>query len=522
MENLKTKRGIPVDITLTGQFVGKDPYFSEIYGLFISSTGKKISMPGFYRGEGKWSVRFSSEEESDWSYYIYSNTIFLDGETSGKIQVRDEDPGTAKLLRSQGIHFFDSSGKPIFIFGIECNFLFSLLASPDGFVKMQKFVKNIKEVGFNQIQVNAYAYDYSYCKGKTCENDYGPSSIELWEKHPEGRRFNSAFFDNYDKMIDYLNRNGIYAHIYLRVYNKYVDLPENYSEEDYAYYRLFVARYQAYPNIIWNISKEGYFEPDKKYFYTMLGQIRVWDAYKHLCTIHDDLTYSFHKKYKDTIDFLTIQQHYDWPHAHLYFIEKSGKPVISGETGRESPETEQFYGGLYRYNAERICEMAYEIIMTGSYYQYYNTYLAWDVIEYDSKPKGYEYLGRLFKFFSQFDLSSFKAARHLCAWCGLALDDENSTLLVLVDPKKHVPDYINKEGRTLIDLTFDREVISCEAFGILTGKKENYDLSDKKHSFDFNIDNGYCGRRGKDLAILESFSDEATVFVIKYRLINVD
>jgi hypothetical protein len=517
MGTLETKRGIPVDVTLDGSFSGTDPFFSEIHGVFTRVDGQKLSIPGFYRGNNQWSVRFSFAEDSDWTYRIYSDSVALKGETTGAIQVKGEAPGAAKILRTQGTKFVTADGKSVFLLGIECNFLFSLLASPGGTAKLEKFVSNIKAVGFNQVQINAYASDYFYFKGRTRENDFGgPAYIDLWDKAGEGRQFNPAFFDNYDKLIGYLNQNGIYAHIYLRVYNKYVTLPENYSKEDYTYYRLFTARYQAFPNVIWNITKEGYFEPDKNYLFTMLSQVRNWDAYKHLCTVHDDLQYSLDEKFGTTIDFLTLQQHFDWQHAHLYFLEKSGKPVIGGETGVESPEIER----CNRYAAERVCQIAYEIVMTGAYYQYYNAFIAWDVIEYDSKPKGYEYISRMVKFFSQFDLKRFKEARYRCVWSGLCLDDEESTMLVYVEPREHILNYINKEGHSLINLTFDREVISCEAFGVYTGKKENYDLKDQAHSFDFNKEHGFGGRKGKDLAVLRNLPDEPTVFVIRYRRIN--
>jgi hypothetical protein len=516
METLKTKTGIPVDITLNGKYSGKDPFFSEIRGVFTSSDGKVLSIPGFYLGNGQWTVRFSYEEEGDWTYRISGDAVSFAEEGRGKIRIEGSDSGTPRILRTQGRRFVDSAGKPVFLLGYECNFLFSLLASPGGSAKLQKFVKNIKDAGFNEVQINAYAYDYYYFNGKTRENDFGPALINLWEKTSEGRRYNPAFFDNFDALIDYLNRNGIYAQIYLRVYNKFVELPENYSEEDYAYYRLFTARYQAYPNVIWNFSKEGYFEPDREYFYHMIRQIKVWDAYHHLMTIHDDTMYCLNEKYGQTIDFLTIQQHYDWQHAHLYFLEKVNKPVVGGEVGVESPQQER----CNRYPAERVAAIAWEVVMAGAYFQYYYQFSAWDVIEYDEKPKGYEYIQRLAEFFSQFDLTKFKTARHMPEWSGMALDDEESTLILYIEPAEHILGYINKEGHSYMNLSFDRETISCETFGILSGKKGSYDLKDEAHQYAFDPGKGHGGKRGKDINCFLCPPEEPTVFIIHYKKIK--
>ena len=189
----------------------------------------------------------------------------------------------------------------------------------------------------------------------------------------------------------------------------------------------------------------------------------------------------------------------------------------AGKTGVESPETNR----MNRYAAERVCAIAYEIVMAGAYYQYYNAYMAWDVIEYDSRPKGYKYLGRLVQFFAQFDLKRFKAVRHLCIYTGMALDDGESTMLVYVEPREHILNYINQFGHSLMNLTFDREVISCEAFGVYTGQKTDYDLKAEGHFAALDPKGGFCGPRGKDLAILRSYSDEPTVFVIHYRSLNV-
>ena len=514
---IETKKGIPVDITLEGNFVGSDPFFSEIQGTFTTCKGNRISVPGFYRGDGKWSVRFSSEYEGEWSYTITSPVITFQGAVSGIVMVKGEEPGITKLLRTEGTRFVTSSGEPVFLLGNECNFLFSLLASPGGFEKLQLFIKNTKEGGFNQVQINTYAYDYSYFRGRTGENDFGPAFIELWEKTPEGRRYNPVFFENFDKLIDYLHRNGIYAHVYLRVYNKYVDLPENYSEEDYAYYRLFVARYQAYPNVIWNMSKEGYFEPDKEYFFTMLNYVRSRDAYHHLCTIHDDLYYSFHERYGTTIDFLTVQQHYDLQYAHKYFVEKSQKPVICGESGMECPDT-RMYDGFSCFTPERTCEIAYEAVMAGAYYQNYYYRMAWDVIDYDYKPKCFEYMARMRDFFAQFDLMKLKPVE-VCAWCGECMDDGESTMLVYVEPPLLMKNYVNHLGRTLINVEAGRNILSCEAFGVYSGKKQNYDLlNDQNHVFGFDRDDGFCGKRGTSLSVFNSFPDEPTMFTVRYSL----
>ena len=122
---------------------------------------------------------------------------------------------------------------------------------------------------------------------------------------------------------------------YLKVYNKLEKLPERYSEEESIYLRYMLARYQAYPNLIWNYSKEGYFEADKDYFYHNAKKIRCMDAYRHLCTIHDDLVYALDPEYGKTVDFLVLQQFGEYASSCMYYRERSKKPVVLGEFAQD-------------------------------------------------------------------------------------------------------------------------------------------------------------------------------------------
>lgn len=527
MSTAKTKKLIPVDITLDGVYSGKDPFVPEVTGEFVSDKGEKLVIPGFYRGKGKWSVRFSAEEEGDWTFRIYSDKVKLKGELSGLVEVKGEQPGVNHMLRTKGTRFVDSAGRPVFLLGFECNFLFSMVASPNGHEKLATLVKNIKEGGFNQVQINTYAVDSSWFKGRYSDNDYGPPYIDLWNKTDEGRQLNPAFFDNYDYMIKYLHENGIYAHIYLKVYNKYVELPEKYSDEETTYYYNFVARYQAYSNIIWDISKEGYYEIDKDYFYAISSKVRTWDAYKHLHTIHDDLILSLDKKYSDTVDFLTIQQHGECAFASKYFIERSGKPVVLGESGNEIDASSPL--SSENMTVEDYCSQAYSAIMSGAYFQYYNLHTSWDVIEYDKIPKGYRYFRQMRDFFSQFEFEKFKNVHELAARGaqGEYLDDGESTLLVFIEPAKKFPYHAyTRGGIAPLNPAYGRKFISYEAYGIYSGTTTSVEplthftnlntyelMSDevKKH-----LDTGEHTAL-KDNIKLKCLREEPTVFVIKYK-----
>ena len=480
MQALQASIRCPIDIRINGIYEGKDPFATQIFGEFKSNSGKILKIPGFYYDQNEWRVRFSADEAGEWTYCIYSDEVALEGDTEGKVIVEGTVAGVAYALKTKGTRFTDSEGKPVFLLGHECNFLFSMVGSPDGHHKLEILVENLKKGGFNQVQVNSYAVDTSWARGRTCPNDYGPPYIEMWNETDDGKILNPKYFEEYDWMVDYLHRNGIYASIYLRVYNKYVEWPDRYTEEDITYWRHFAARYQAYPNVIWSISKEAYYEKDREYLFKMISMVRDMDVYHRVVTIHDGLQYALDPKYADTVDFITLQQHGEWGHACLYWTERTGKPVIVGEAGQEQGPNGILDTMCFRnWSPEHYCANAYTTFFGGGYYQYYSVYMAWDIIEYDYVPTGYRYFRQMKEFFSQYQIQNFKTVPEICPIGGQAhaLDDGESTLLIYIEPP--MPEYerylcYNLENVIMHPNDSGRKFKSYKHFGILSGKYYDY------------------------------------------------
>ncbi len=479
---MTTPKLIPIDIPVTGQYHAGDPFGASLYGTFTNGA-TQLTIPGFYLGNGTWAVRFSAQEEGQWAYTIHSKDIAFSGETAGCITVSCEASGAVYPLQTKGTRFVDSRGQSVFILGHECNFLFALAGSENGPEKLRIFIENLKKGGFNKVQVNSYAVDTSWQRGRTCENDYGPPPISMWLENDGQRLLNPAYFKAYDYMVDQLNRNGIYISIYLRVYNKFVQWPEKYSAEETVYYTHFAARYQAYPNVLWDISKEGYYEHDRRYHYDMISRVRALDGYHRLCTIHDDSLYALDPRYAHTIDYLTIQQHGEFEHSVMYYAQRSGKPVIIGEAGQECGP-----GGVLDtisfpcWSPDQFCANALETYMCGGYWQYYSVYMAWDIIEYDYLPTGYRFFRQMKDFFEQFDLSQFRAAPELAPMGGSTqcMDNGKDTALFLIEP----PGYERYLCYNFGYIPFHPEdngmkVLSYQRFGLFSGKTLDYDPSPK-------------------------------------------
>ena len=471
----------PIDLYLKGKTSKKDPYAACLTAEFTDAEGAKMTLPGFYYEGDTWCVRFSATREGVWNYQVTSPDITFESPAEGTVEVTGEEgEGWSHALKTKGTRFVDDEGKPVFLLGYECNFLFSMVGSPDGHRKLQIFVDNLKKGGFNQVQVNSYAVDTSWAPGRSCENDYGPPYIEMWVSTEDGRRLNPEYFKEYDYMVRTLHENGIYASIYLRVYNKYVVWPEKYSADDEIYYRHFAARYQAFPNVVWSISKEAYYETDRKYLYWLIRLVRDTDAYHRAVTVHDGLQYALDPKYSDTVDFLTLQQEGEWSNCCLYYAERTGKPVIIGEAGQEQGPNGILDTPSFRcWSPEQFCANAYTSFFGGGYFQYYYVYTAWDIIEYEHVPIGYRYFRQMRDFLMQYDISKFTPVPEICPIGGSArpLDDGEGHLLIYIEPP--MPEYehylcYNLENVIMHPCDSGRRFKSYKQFGILSGRYYDY------------------------------------------------
>ena len=110
-----------------------------------------------------------------------------------------------------------------------------------------------------------------------------------WEgsnEQPDHSRFNLAYWQHYDRIIETLNRRGMIAHILIKVYNKMVNWP-SITEED-LFFRWLMARYAAFPNVHWDFSKEANNEKDLNYKRDRIAFLRQNDPYHRPITVHDD------------------------------------------------------------------------------------------------------------------------------------------------------------------------------------------------------------------------------------------
>ena len=270
--------------------------------------------------------------------------------------------------------------------------------------------------------MNVFAYDVTWKKDAAVrpEHDYGGRSAFPFagsNDAPDHSRLNIEYFRRLDRVIECLHQHRIDAHLMIYVWNKRVNWPAAGSPDDNRYFDYVVKRYQAYPNIIWDVSKEalGYGHNDVDYITDRIQRLRKLDGHQRLVTVHD---YGYCRRFPEQVDFVSVQ---NW-NSELHSVMRDAvqtfakKPVLNIEHGGYERGPYRVFEGAYT-SPETCLERAYQCVFAGAYPTHYWQGSAWNVIvaDIDSLPESqrprlayYRHLAELVK---RCDLGSLEAGK---------------------------------------------------------------------------------------------------------------
>lgn len=383
----------PIDIIFKVSSLPPDnPFDLTFGGTFTDRNNKSQTIYGFYNGKNEYVLRYCAESPGVVSYQTFSNLNVLAG-LDGTISVlKNDDPsvhGAVKIASEAPQKFIYQDGTPYFALAFELDWLFALDANDKhGLPKTTEIIRAVKANGFNQIIMNLYAYDVSWNTAGHVPAQYSfkkptYSVFKGTNAQPDFKHLNIEFFQHFDRVIQHLHESGIVAHVMIYVWNKKVNWPQMYSAEDNLYFDYVIKRYQAYPNVIWDVSKEAldYGRCDIPYINERIERIRSLDTYKRLVTVHD---YEYCSREPDKVDFISIQ---NW-RSDLYSLsfeayqKHPNKPIMNIEHGGYEEGPYSTFTGNYT-NAEVCLERNYACVFAGVYSSYYWQNTSWDIVIYD-------------------------------------------------------------------------------------------------------------------------------------------
>ncbi len=458
----------PHDFAFTAEAKVANPFLVRFTATVRGPAGQTIETAGFHDGGNTWTLRVAGNQEGGWTLVTHSDVAELDGKRASFLCVANANPSIHGGLRvdpGHKHHFVFEDGARFFMLGYECDWLWALDSGDPKLGTVRPFLDKLAAHGFNYVILNTYAHDTSWRPGRTGDDDFGPPPVFPWagtNEKADHSRLNPAFWQHYDRIIHALFERGMMAHILLKVSNKKVRWPVRGSVEDDLFFRWMVARYAAYPNVVWDFSKEAHNEKDLDYKLGRLRLVRASDPYHRLMTVHDDDVNNDRGVFDTLTDFRTDQQHSKLRETILAQHRRRAWPVANVEFGYEhgpgGPEDKTY---RISHTPEDLVRRAWEISMAGGYTAYYYTFTAWDVLRPDDTPKGCTYFRHLREFYESTRYWEMAPAENLASdgW-------------TLANPGREYVVFLEKAGPLTLTPAVPLPAMKAEWFHPLTGQRE--------------------------------------------------
>lgn len=443
-----------LDIVISSKTKIKSPYTANFGAHFMHSNGTTQEVKGFYNGKNEWVLRFSSSLKGAWTFETFGDTATLAGKKGTvKVSINNENNhGGIVIKKENPQHFYYEDGTPYFLLAFECDWLYALdYHNEKELPKTEHLLNLMNKNGFNQVVMNVFSYDVSWTKDEKLkehpEHEYGaPKDIFPFlgtNENPDYSELNPEFFQKLDRTISLMHDKRIVSHLMIYVWNKLVAWPDMNSDADNMYFDYVIKRYQAFPNIIWDISKEALFygRADEPYIKSRIERARENDTFNRLLSVHD---FKYCSKHPEEVDFISTQ---NWSH-NIYNkmlddnTKFNDKPIFNIEHGGYEESPYVVFPGSYT-NAEVCLRRNYLCLFAGAYTTYYWQGTSWNVVIHNPfeqaenfiKPK-FEYFKHMQGLFQQFDFSKMKPT----PWknsAGYNLSNEEGTIF-LYFPKENV------------------------------------------------------------------------------------
>ena len=318
--------------------------------------------------------------------------------------------GPLQVDKAHPQHFIYGDGARCFLMGYEADWLMQIDQTPSDLARIKALLDKIGGLGFNMVVVSSYSYAHLGRWGRE-EHEHDPKfvtpKIPPWvggNATPDYGRLDNEFFYHFDRIMVELLKRGILAHIMIHVYNKEVCWPELGTADDDRYWRYLVARYQAFPNVIWDPAKEAYYQTPE-YVWGRLGTIRSLDGYRRLLTVHDPnrgaprnqwamsrrTYYDPRKDLSDAlVDFKSDQIHLDWYADAVRNYLAAQRPYVNVECGYErGVEEVPTLNPLRMQRWREVLRRTWLVTMGGAYINYHYCNTAWSLFIPEPDPPGY-------------------------------------------------------------------------------------------------------------------------------------
>lgn len=261
-----------------------------LVGEFTSPSGKKHVIDGFFDGGDRWKLRFSPDEQGEWTYQLRGEGI--DALEQGAFAC------TAAIGHGRiGIHpdnpysFAHQDGTPFFPMGDTNYGLFD--DTPITQAVKTAYLEKRRSQNFNFVRMEV-GHSHEHAKADPSYWAWGGSPAQ-----PDLDRFNPDYFRKFDSLMFQMQKVGMNSELILLNFYRlpFTDTTQWTHRRERQWIRYLISRYGAFDNLfMWTISNEYETHPEGKYWLDSVADvswakrtsayIRQSDAGRHLVTVH--------------------------------------------------------------------------------------------------------------------------------------------------------------------------------------------------------------------------------------------
>lgn len=264
----ETPRWAVHEVVLRSERTYANPYVeSSLDAEFRSPQGAVMRVPGFWDGGGVFKIRFTPTEEGRWTFETRSPDPSLHG-WCGTILAAPARGAHGFVRRDTAypLHWVHDDETRHFMFGTT---YYELISAARAGAYWKEAIDNLPKYGINKVRFRLYI--------KNCGLSINPAPCAQPWVGEDRDTLDLAHWRTTDEVVEYLARAGVIAD--LMPFNS-KDAAFGTPEQDARLLRYAIARYAAYPNVIWCLTNEYQRTGRTKEYLNTLGErLRAGDPW---------------------------------------------------------------------------------------------------------------------------------------------------------------------------------------------------------------------------------------------------
>ena len=321
------------EIALEADRAIANPYLDRVVqAIFTDPQGETTEVKGFWVEENQYKIRFTPLQVGQYRYTVSSQPEDAGLQVSGTLKVGEPDEGHHGFIRVDAehpYHFVYDDGTRYFMWGTT---YYNMVLNASQGDRWKMAIDSAMVYGINKIRIFAN----SAKSEKTPYPRQHPFKV-ISEDSILYNQLNPQYWQALDEVVNYAYQRGMVVDLMPFGYGAEV---YGTDEQDKRYLRYVLARYGAYPNVIWCLVNEwNYISRDygkDKPYWNKLGRL-VRDEDPWMKNGQYLRPLSIHQQTRVDFQFFS----YDWPvHAIVQYGVRNGQGTVKDEWDNTDPNNQ--------------------------------------------------------------------------------------------------------------------------------------------------------------------------------------